>query len=425
MSTFDPYDEVPYKSLPIEWTAPERLGLASWLHGGPLPGLDSFRVLELGCANGANLLPQAFYRRAGTFVGVDAARSQIAVAQSRQARLRLSNIEFLCADFEEAGDRLEGQFDYIIGHGVFSWVPARARDALLRVCAARLRDGGLLYLNYNTNPGWKIRGMVREFLLAQTAGPDSLGRRAQAAQRVAARLASTLSADGHAYSTLIASEFKFVCDNDASYIAHEYLAPENHAYWRSEFMDLLRSHGFEFVADADFNYHTGRLPDGIVSKLMEEQLTGRSVEDTVDFLCYRQLHSPILTKGPFARAPIAPDQFARLLIASPLAPCAASEGVPATFRHPSGYEVDVKDDVVKNALDRLYPIWPNALKVGDLFADVGRLIDDLRLLHRNGLIDLRLIEFPTSELNMETLRTMEREAGYFTTAYHTREAATA
>jgi hypothetical protein len=145
----------------------------------------------------------------------------------------------------------------------------------------------------------------------------------------------------------------------------------------------------------------------------------------VDFLCYRQLHSPILTKGPFARAPIAPDQFAHLLIASPLAPCAASEGVPATFRHPSGYEVDVKDDVVKNALDRLCPIWPNAIKVGDLFADVGRLIDDLRLLHRNGLIDLRLIEFPTSELNMETLRTMEREAGYFTTAYHTREAATA
>jgi hypothetical protein len=85
--------------------------------------------------------------------------------------------------------------------------------------------------------------------------------------------------------------------------------------------------------------------------------------------------------------------------------------------------VDVKDDVVKDVLDRLYPIWPNALRVGDLFADVGRLMDDLRLLHRNGLIELRLIEFATSELNVERLRTMEGEVGYFTTPYHTWEAA--
>jgi hypothetical protein len=55
MITLNPYDKLLDKSLPIEWTAPERLALASLLHGGPRPPLDTYRVLELGCGDGANL----------------------------------------------------------------------------------------------------------------------------------------------------------------------------------------------------------------------------------------------------------------------------------------------------------------------------------------------------------------------------------
>ena len=119
----NPYDELPYTSFPIEWTAPERLALASFLHGGPRTRLDEYRVLELGCGNGANLLPLAYYRRQATFVGVDGAQSQIEVAQARQAALELSNLEFIHTDFLTATDRLSGQFDFILAHGVFSWVP--------------------------------------------------------------------------------------------------------------------------------------------------------------------------------------------------------------------------------------------------------------------------------------------------------------
>jgi len=423
MSAPDPYDELPYRSLPIEWTAPERLSMAAMLHGGPRPKLDSFRALELGCANGANLLPQAFYRRCGTFVGIDAARSQIEVAESRRLLLNLSNIEFICADFITADECLEGEFDFIIGHGVFSWVPLQARDALLRLCSSRLRSGGLLYLNYNSNPGWRVRGMIREFLLAQTAGLATLARRAQAAQAVAARIVSAVQGNDHAYSMLIANEFKFICENDASYIAHEYLAPENHAYWRSEFVDLAQSHGLTFVADADFNYSTGRMPDGVAARLVEEKLTGRSVEDTVDLLCYRQLHSPILTKAPLVRSAVGPEEFGMILMASSLTPCGVTAVGHPVFRHISGYEVEAKEDAVRCALERLHPRWPRSVRIRELFSDVSGVMDDLQLLYRNGLIDLRLAEFGT-DLDMERLKTMEREmGGYFTTPFHTREAA--
>lgn len=423
MASHDLYDEFPYKSLPIEWTAPERLGLVSMLHGGPRPPLDSFRVLELGCGNGANLIPQAFYRRCGVFVGLDSARSQIDIAESRRRRLDLSNLQFLHADLRDADDVLEGEFDYVVAHGVFSWVPQRVRDALLRLCANRLRRGGILYLNYNANPGWKVRGMVREFLLAHTAGLDGLKARAEAAQAVAARVVSIVPAHDHPYSTLIANEFKFVCEIDASYIAHEYLAPENQAYWRSEFLALLRHHGFEFVADADFNYNSGRLPEGIDLTLAEQEIAGRCVEDTLDLFCYRQLHSPILTKSPLTRELPTLESFGALFVASSLTPSRQDREGSATFQHSSGYEVEAKETSVKEALNCLHRIWPRGVRVDDLFPDVERVKEDLRLLHRSGLIELRLIDYVDLEVDPGPLAAMEVEwGGYFTTRYHTCEA---
>ena len=121
----NPYDEVPYKSHPIEWTAPERLALASILHGGPRASLEDYRVLELGCGDGANLLPLANHRRHATFIGVDGALSQIEKANTRKSALELSNVEFIHADFVNASKQLTGQFDYIIAHGIFSWVAPR------------------------------------------------------------------------------------------------------------------------------------------------------------------------------------------------------------------------------------------------------------------------------------------------------------
>jgi len=85
--------------------------------------------------------------------------------------------------------------------------------------------------------------------------------------------------------------------------------------------------------------------------------------------------------------------------------------------------VEAKEDAVRCALERLHPRWPRSVRIRELFSDVSGVMDDLQLLYRNGLIDLRLAEFGT-DLDMERLKTMEREmGGYFTTPFHTREAA--
>jgi SAM-dependent methyltransferase len=298
-----PYDEVPYRSFPIAWTAPERLALASLLHGGPRQPLDHYSVLELGCGDGTNLIPMAYYRPQATFVGIDGARSRIAIADEKRSSLGLTNIDFLATDIDSAGRSLSGHFDFIIAHGVFSWVSLDTRDALLDLCREHLRPGGLLYHNYHARPGWNVRGLIRDFLLLQTAKITGLGARAGRAREISARMAEELAGAEHPYSRLLANEFRFVGENDPSHTAHEYLAEYNVAYTRQAFLDLVAQYDLAYVADADFNYVSGRLPEGLSSQFVRLGIEEDTIDETADLVSYRQLHSPILTQCGFGRNP--------------------------------------------------------------------------------------------------------------------------
>ena len=415
----DPYDELPYRCVPIEWTAPERLALASLLHGGPRTPLRRYRLLELGCGNGANLLPMAHFRRQAAFVGIDGSRVQVEAAQRMQAAADVPNIQLLHADLREADEHLTGQFDYIVSHGVFSWVDPETRDALLALCEKRLAFCGLLYLNYNCQPGWSVRGLVRRFLLAQTGNEPGLAARARRAQAVAAEMAAAMqrsaATEPHPYSALMGREFAFVGEHDASYVAHEYLAVHNEAYWRGDFLALAAQHGFAHVADADFNYRSPRTNDDPADWLTRQGLDAGAIEDSADLLSYRQLHSPILTQRLCARREASFAELAALRAASC---CAPLDDGRAMLLHPSGYEVEARDPVMWQALTRLRSIWPRSVPLAELFIDVAEALPDLRLLQRNGLIELRIIE--PAEVDATALGAVEAPRGYVTTRYHTR-----
>lgn len=416
----NPYEQVPYRCQPIEWTAPERLALASLLHGGPCPDVQRCRVLELGCGDGSNLLPLSYYRPQAQFVGVDGAGTQIELAKRRCRQLQLANVEFLHLDFMQANDHLDGQFDFIIAHGIFSWVPDDVRDALLTLCRQRLADNGLLYLNYNARPGWNVRGMVRDYLLALTASGESLQQRAVQAQRAASGMAQALEAESHPFSQLLASEFRFVCDNHSSYVAHEYLAEHNHAYWRSEFLALAAGAGFHPVADADFNYPSGRIDSALPERLKTLALTGLHVGDTVDLVTYRQLHSPLLARQPVSvRAPA--DVLGSLQVAACLAPVGVDQ--PGWFVHPNGFQVETREAPLHDALQTLARIWPRSESVASLLQDNERAVADLLLLHQHGLVELRLPQAPVSLESPHMNRLNQHEwqwGGYYTTAHHQR-----
>ena len=62
------------------------------------------------------------------------------------------------------------KFDYIICHGVYSWVLEATRAAILRLCRDGLTNHGVAYISYNTYPGWRLRQVVREAMLFHAGG---------------------------------------------------------------------------------------------------------------------------------------------------------------------------------------------------------------------------------------------------------------
>ena len=157
------YDAVRYQSNPFPQSQPDRLAVVARLFGLQ-PALPSHaNVLELGCASGGNLIPLAARYPDATFLGIDFLTVQVSAARRQIAAIGLTNIRIEQGDITNFS--VAEKFDYIICHGVYSWVPEATRAAILRLCRDGLSDHGVAYISYNTYPGWRLRQVVREAML--------------------------------------------------------------------------------------------------------------------------------------------------------------------------------------------------------------------------------------------------------------------
>src|SRR5207253_1733457 len=145
------------------------------------------RVLELGCGDGANLLPMAEGLPESGFVGCDLSPRAIAAARQTAADLGISNLSLIEADLSRLPEAL-GEFDYIIAHGVYSWVPAPIRDAMFAQAARRLKLNGVMFVSYNVYPGCHVRQAVWEVLHLHSDRADNAQARLDRARELAAAL---------------------------------------------------------------------------------------------------------------------------------------------------------------------------------------------------------------------------------------------
>src|SRR5258708_24289997 len=135
MATANTYDEIPYYSFPFQESHPARLATIARLFGLTPPDPHTARVLELGCSSGGNLLPMAELYPEGKFLGIDLSERQIALGQEALAALKFPNLELRRASILDV-DASWGQFDYVLCHGVYSWVLDAVQDKILSVCKA-------------------------------------------------------------------------------------------------------------------------------------------------------------------------------------------------------------------------------------------------------------------------------------------------
>src|SRR5579862_1943150 len=141
---------------------------------------DRCRVLEVGCGDGANLLGMAVALPHSEFCGIDLAEEPLKRERTLATEAGIRNVSLRAMDFRDADSSL-GKFDYVISHGVYSWVPPEVRARLLEVCNDRLQPNGIAMVSYAVYPGAYVTQMVREPMLFHTARPlDPVERVGQA-----------------------------------------------------------------------------------------------------------------------------------------------------------------------------------------------------------------------------------------------------
>ena len=198
------FDRFRYPSRPFTQTHPIATGVFAALFGQRFAAFAASRVLEIGCGEGVNLVNMALGAPQAEFVGVDLAERPIALARAAARGCGCANVGFHALDLVDIGPSL-GRFDYIIAHGVYAWVPARVREALMRVVGERLSADGLALISYNTLPGSRLREAVRDMLLWVTKGVEDPNARMKLAR-------SFLGEHIEAWSETEADEFAMKCE---------------------------------------------------------------------------------------------------------------------------------------------------------------------------------------------------------------------
>lgn len=250
MTTLPRYDDVPYVPRAYPQTHPDVLARVARLHGIATPDPGRARILEVGCALGTNLGPIAVASPEAQCVGFDLSVEQIRRASAFAREVGVPNLSLRHAGISEV-DASWGDFDYIIAHGIWSWVPPEVADQLLAMIRERLTPDGVAYVSYNAYPGWKQREVLRSMLLLHTEGIPSARKQAQAARAFLSVLETELASDlPEVDQAWLKHHARRVRGQPDGYLCHDYLSPHNRPMWFRDFVATAESAGLAYLADA-------------------------------------------------------------------------------------------------------------------------------------------------------------------------------
>src|SRR5207248_7297064 len=150
--------------------------------------------------------------------------------------LGFSNISLRHASILDV-DESYGPFDYVICHGVFSWVPDNVREKILDICAKHLTPSGVAYVSYNTYPGWHMRGMIRDMMRFHALRFSGAQTQVKQARALLDFLAKSAPQDGGAFASLLRSELEGVRTRADHYLYHEHLEAVNDPLYFHQFAE--------------------------------------------------------------------------------------------------------------------------------------------------------------------------------------------
>jgi len=288
------YNEIPYPRTCHTQTHPNRLATIGHLFGLQSPAIEKCRYLEIGCACGDNIIPIAYYLPGSEFHGIDLSQKQIETGQKMIQELGLTNVHLHHGSLTDI-DHTWGLFDYIVSHGVYSWVPESIADSLLSLSANNLSKNGIAYISYNTYPGWHMRQIIRDMMQLHITRFSDPQTRIEQAKAFLQFIHDSLTGKEDEYELLIKKTIHLLKRNGDAYLFHEYLETHNTPAYFKDFIQKSKKKGLEYLGESDIGgMFLKEFPPGVAGTV--DKITGDIIEKEqyADFLYNRSFRQTLL-----------------------------------------------------------------------------------------------------------------------------------
>lgn len=301
------YSELGYKSMPFPYTTPATLEAYGALVGVSAPNPKTARVLELGATYGGNIISQALFNPDATFVGIELSQEQVEKGNEVIANAGLTNVSLIQSDIASIGSEI-GTFDYIIAHGVYSWVDDGVKDALLRLIDEHLVEDGIAYVSYNTYPGWHTMEEVRQLMMFSNRDKTQFNHKEKVLH--GKTIGSIVGSQILKYDNLKERNSKFlgalrsVLQKDEYYVGHDHLEPNNDPVYFYQFNDHLGAHNLAYLCDADLTLSMVRSFDADIADTLDKLALNDHVaqEQYLDFMLDTTFRKSIICKAKHAES---------------------------------------------------------------------------------------------------------------------------
>ena len=351
---------MPYPGYPFAQTHPDRLATIAMLLGlSPAP-VTVCRVLELGCGDGGNLIPMASGLPGSHFSGIDLSGAAVERAAAVAGKLGLGNLDVRQADLAALPQL--GTFDYVIAHGVYSWIAEDERDALLAACRAHLAPNGVAYVSYDALPGGHLREITRQMLRWHLRDIEEPAERIAQARALLGALAATGETATGVQRTVAEQAARALEQRDPS-LFHDELAERHEAVLFADFAGHAERHDLRYLAEADFFEMT--VP-GPLAPAVSELADPIEREQYLDFFKGRLFRQTLLCHAAVERREPEAARVAGMFAASPAQPDGDPDAGRVTFRGPRGASLTTDEPAAKAAMLALGAAWPDAVPVAEL-----------------------------------------------------------
>ncbi|MBR1232077.1 methyltransferase regulatory domain-containing protein [Bradyrhizobium sp. AUGA SZCCT0182] len=374
------YDDVFYPGRAYEHTHPNRLATLASLYGMSPPPAEHCRVLELGCGVGGNLLPLAFQYPESEFVGIDLSGVTIERGQRNLAGLGLTNIKLLHCDILEV-DPSFGQFDYIVAHGVYSWVPASVRHKMMAIFKAHLSHQGVAYVSYNAHPFSHVRNLARDMMLFHTRHLSEMQQKVAQARAIMKFLSEGSKADT-VHGAIMREQYTRVAKMMDEVLFHDDLNESAEAFLLHQVVEAAEQHGLQYLSDAEFSRRNlagySEEVRAALQRFPDDEFAARDqYQDFIDgfgfrrtLLCHDDVRLRRTLDMNFA------SRFYLLASTDPVTTeFCLTDHSDMEFKTQEGSSLRVSHPLLKSAYLCLGRAWPSTLTLDQLVEEAGRQLE--------------------------------------------------